>query len=106
VPSRETIAWTFDVYEAGQQRALRLTGEEPAGKPGRDPWSAADARLLRRIAQNGLVGMAALMNGTQQPEPPAQPAPAGHGPAVADAGSPPAGASDQAGRTALAFSRE
>jgi hypothetical protein len=103
---RTTIAWTFDVYEAGQQRALRLTGEEPAGKPGRDAWSVADAQLLRRIAQNGMAGMAALMNGTHEPEPPSQPPPAGRGPAIADAASPPGGAPETAGRTTLAFRRE
>ncbi len=69
---RTTIAWTFDIYEAGQQRALRLTGEEPAGKPGRDAWTVADAQLLRRIAQNGMAGVAELMNGTRPSEPPAQ----------------------------------
>jgi hypothetical protein len=30
------------VYDRDQQRALRLSGEEPAGKAGRDPWTAAD----------------------------------------------------------------
>ena len=102
---RTTIAWTFDVYEAGQQRALRLTGEEPAGKPGRDAWSVADARLLRRIARNGMTGVAALVNGTREPDAPAQPAPAPRGPAVAHA----VGAdraSGQARRTTLAFHRE
>ena len=72
---RTTIAWTFDIYEAGQQRALRLTGEEPAGKPGRDAWTVADAQLLRRIAQNGMAGVAQLMNGTLPSEPPPQGAP-------------------------------
>ena len=79
---RTTIAWTFDVYEAGQQRALRLTGEELAGRPGRDAWAVADAQLLRRIAQNGLAGVAGLMNGTREPEAPAQPPPL-RGPAMA-----------------------
>jgi hypothetical protein len=101
---RTTIAWTFDVYEAGQQRALRLSGEEPAGKSGRDAWTAADGQLLRRIAQNGMTGVASLMNGTQ-PEAPPQPAPTPRGPAVADAVSP-SGASDTAGRTTLAFRGE
>lgn len=101
---RTTIAWTFDVYEAGQQRALRLSGEEPAGKSGRDAWTAADGQLLRRIAQNGMAGVASLMNGTQ-PEAPPQPAPASRGPAVADGGSP-SGAADAAGRTTLAFRGE
>jgi hypothetical protein len=84
---RTTIAWTFDVYEAGQQRALRLTGEEPAGRPGRDAWSVADAQLLRRIAQNGMAGVASLMNGTREPDAPVQTPP--RGPAVAEADSPP-----------------
>jgi hypothetical protein len=98
---RTTIAWTFDVYEAGQQRALRLTGEEPAGKPGRDAWTVADAQLLRRIAQNGMAGVAQLMNGTRPSEPPAQVAPS-RGPVVADAVEAP----QPAARTTLAFRRE
>jgi len=97
---RTTIAWTFDVYEAGQQRALRLTGEEPAGRPGRDAWSVADAQLLRRIAQSGMAGVAGLMNGTREPEAPS-PQPPSRGPAVAEA-SPPAPEAP-AGRTTVAF---
>src|ERR1700721_4663716 len=38
---RTVIAWVWDVYDRDQQRALRLSGEEPAGKAGRDPWAAA-----------------------------------------------------------------
>jgi hypothetical protein len=98
---RTTIAWTFDVYEAGQQRALRLTGEEPAGKAGRDAWTMADAQLLRRIAQNGMAGVAQLMNGTLPSEPPGQVVPS-RGPAVAEAEEAPTAAS----RTTLAFRRE
>jgi hypothetical protein len=97
---RTTIAWTFDVYEAGQQRALRLTGEEPAGRPGRDAWSVADAQVLRRIAQSGMAGVAALMNGTREPEAPPQPPPL-RGPTVAETGRPP-----PAARTAIAFRSE
>src|SRR5689334_4978934 len=36
VRGRTMIAWVWDVYDGSQQRALRLSGEEPAGKPGRD----------------------------------------------------------------------
>ncbi len=100
---RTTIAWTFDVYEAGQQRALRLTGEEPAGRPGRDAWSVADAQLLRRIAQNGMAGVAALMNGTREPDAPAQTPPL-RGPTVADSGPPPP--ASLASRTVTAFRSE
>ena len=48
------IAWVWDVYDRNQQRALRLSGEEPAGKAGRDAWAAADDLVLRKIAQAGL----------------------------------------------------
>ena len=47
-----------------QQRALRLSGEEPAGKAGRDAWAAADDLVLRRIAQAGFSGLTAMVNGT------------------------------------------
>src|SRR5499426_4544583 len=42
VRGRTMIAWVWDVYDGSQQRSLRLSGEEPAGKPGRDAWAAAD----------------------------------------------------------------
>ena len=48
---RTTIAWVWDVYDQNQQRALRLSGEEQAGKAGRDAWSSADDLVLRKIAQ-------------------------------------------------------
>ena len=55
--ARRTIAWVWDVYDRDQQRALRLSGEEPAGKAGRDAWTAADDQMMRRIAQAGLSGL-------------------------------------------------
>ncbi len=106
---RTTIAWVFDVYDGNQQRALRLSGEEPGGKSGRDAWATADAQVLRRIAQNGMNGVAALMGGTLPVEAPAQPAPApASGPAIAAVERPaePAGAPAPAERTTLAFRAE
>src|SRR5579859_4116131 len=51
---RTVIAWVWDVYDRDQQRTLRLSGEEPAGKAGRDAqrdaWAAADDLVLRKIA--------------------------------------------------------
>ena len=74
----------WDVYDRDQQRALRLTGEEPAGKAGRDAWAAADDLVLRRIAQAGLTGLTGMINGTAPSDvPAAPPAPRGRGPAVA-----------------------
>jgi hypothetical protein len=80
---RTVIAWVWDVYDRDQQRALRLSGEEPAGKAARDPWSAADDLVLRKIAQAGLSGLSSMVNGAPADSPP--PAPAGkRGPAVAE----------------------
>ncbi len=83
---RTTIAWVWDVYDRDQQRALRVSGEEPAGKAGRDPWTAADDLVLRKIAQAGLSGLSGLINGTAPDAPPPVPAPGG--PAVAGAEQP------------------
>ena len=83
---RTTIAWVWDVYDRDQQRALRLSGEEPGGKAGRDAWAAADDLVLRKIAQAGLSGLSGMINGTAPAEPPsAAPPPALRGPAVASA---------------------
>jgi hypothetical protein len=76
---RATIAWVWDVYDRDQQRALRLSGEEPAGKAGRDAWAGADDLVLRKIAQAGLSGLSGMINGPAE-------APAWRGPAIASAG--------------------
>ncbi len=83
---RTTIAWVWDVYDRDQQRTLRLSGEEPAGKPGRDAWAAADDLVLRKIAQAGLSGLSGMVNGTAPADaPPLTPGPDKRGPAVASA---------------------
>ena len=90
VRGRTVIAWVWDVYDRDQQRALRLSGEEPAGKGGRDarrdPWAAADDLVLRKIAQAGLAGLSSMIQGTPDAPPPASPG--RHGPAVASAQTP------------------
>jgi hypothetical protein len=90
IRGKTVIAWVWDVYDRDQQRALRLSGQEVGGKPGRDalrnPWGAADDLVLRKIAQAGLSGLTGMINGVPD-APPA--APAGkRGPAVASAGEP------------------
>jgi hypothetical protein len=83
---RTTIAWVWDVYDRNQQRTLRLSGEEPAGSAGRDPWAAANDLVLRRIAQAGLSGLSSMVNGTAPPDvAPLPSAPDLRGPAVASA---------------------
>jgi hypothetical protein len=85
IRGRTMIAWVWDVYDSTQQRALRLSGEEPASKAaGRDAWAAADDLVLRRIAQAGFSGLTAMVNGTAPvDEPPPVTAPGLRGPAVA-----------------------
>ena len=101
---RATIAWVWDVYDRNQQRALRLSGEEPAGKAGRDPWAAADDLVLRRIAQAGLSGLSSMVNGTAPPDAaPLPSAPELRGPAVASADRP-APASEAFSLSALGYS--
>jgi hypothetical protein len=101
VRGKSVIAWVWDVYDNNQQRALRLSGEEPAGKAGRDAWAAADDLLLRKIAQAGLSGLSNMINGTPDAAP--APAPSRRGPAVAstDQATP---AEDAFGVAALGFS--
>lgn len=81
VRGKTVIAWVWDVYDANQQRALRLSGEEPtSAKGGRDPWNAADDLVLRKIAQAGFSGLSNMINGA--PDAP-NTAPGLRGPAVA-----------------------
>jgi hypothetical protein len=100
---RATIAWVWDVYDRDQQRALRLSGEEPAGKAGRDPWTAADDLVLRKIAQAGLSGLSAMVNGTAPADAPPASSPGKRGPAVASAERPPS-APGEFGVSALGYS--
>ncbi|MVT68540.1 hypothetical protein GPL21_25930 [Bradyrhizobium pachyrhizi] len=88
VRGRTMIAWVWDVYDSNQQRALRLSGEEPAGKAGRDAWAAADDLVLRKIAQAGLSGLSGMINGGAADSPATAPAPDLRGPTVASAPAP------------------
>ncbi|HXQ04420.1 MAG TPA: hypothetical protein VN831_06660, partial [Bradyrhizobium sp.] len=100
---RATIAWVWDVYDRDQQRALRLAGEEPAGKTaGRDAWAAADDLVLRKIAQAGLSGLSGMINGTLPADTPPATAPGKDGPAVAST-EPPLPASGAFSVSALSY---
>ena len=94
---RSVIAYVFDVYDREEQRALRLSGEEPAGKAGRDAWATANDQVLHRIAQAGLSGIAAYFGAGG---PPATPQVPNRGPAIASADNSPAAA---APRSVLGF---
>jgi hypothetical protein len=105
VRGKTVIAWVWDVYDSNQQRALRLSGEEPAGKAGRDAWAAADDLLLRKIAQAGLSGLSNMINGTPDLPPASAPSPGRRGPAVASA-EPAAPAEGAFGVAALSYTSQ
>jgi hypothetical protein len=102
VKGRTVIAWVWDVYDRDQQRTLRLSGEEPAGKAGRDAWTSVDDLVLRKIAQAGFSGLTSMVNGTSpDTSPPVAPAPGKTEPAVAEAEPAPAPGNDSI--TALGY---
>lgn len=106
VRGKTVIAWVWDVYDANQQRALRLSGEElTAAKGGRDamrdPWQAADDLVLRKIAQAGFSGLSNMING--MPDAPGS-VPGLRGPAVASV-APQAPALEMPG-SALGYARQ
>jgi hypothetical protein len=85
-----SIAWAWDVYDAGLQRAFRLSGEEEAGPSGGNApsrkgsegrsWTAADEAVLRRIARSGMQQLVDFMASAPVPSAPAAPAPAAPAP--------------------------
>lgn len=96
---RSTVAWVWDIYDAEQRRAFRITGEEQASAAGQGTWAVADDQVLRRIARTGMERLATFLA-----SPPAQPEaapPAERGPALtvaaADIGAPIATAESPAG---------
>jgi hypothetical protein len=100
---KTTIAWVWDVYDTAQNRALRIAGEEtvPGKRSVRDGWTAADERVLRRIAQASMTNLAAFLAAGS----PTQPMPA-QSTAVAEAPAtpapPPASAPQAASRAGAA----
>ena len=80
-----TLAWAWEVFDTGSNRAFRLSGEEPLGRARTDVWGQCDDALLLRIAAKGFDDLAARLG----PIAPAMPIPAGEpapaGPAIAAA---------------------
>jgi len=62
--SPSMIAWAWDVYDADQHRAFRLSGSEPAGSGRRTSsggW-AADDNALRNIARTSIEQLAGFLS--------------------------------------------
>ena len=64
-----TLAWTWEVFDRGMNRAFRLSGEEALGAARSDVWSQCDDALLRRIAARGFDELAARLGGAPAPAP-------------------------------------
>lgn len=58
---RTTIAWVWDIYGADKSRALRISGEEDAGRAGRNAW-ATDDELLHRLSRVGIERIATFLS--------------------------------------------
>jgi hypothetical protein len=58
---RTTIAWVWDIYNADQSRALRISGEEDGGRAGNNAWEADDA-ILHRLSRVGMDRIAAFLS--------------------------------------------
>ena len=73
--NRSTVAWVWDVYDAGQRRAVRISGEEAADSIGRGTWAVVDDAVLGRIARSGMDRLVAFLatSGTDQDSSPAAP---------------------------------
>jgi hypothetical protein len=58
---RTTIAWVWDIYDADQSRALRISGEEDAGPAAKNAWETND-ELLHRLSRVGMDRIAAFLS--------------------------------------------
>lgn len=57
---KTTISWVWDVFDADQRRALRISGAETV-KGKRKGWQAADDAMLQRIAQSSMGELATFL---------------------------------------------
>jgi hypothetical protein len=74
--NRSSVAWVWDVYDAEQRRALRISGEEPTGAAGTGTWAVADDQVLRRVASAGMDRLVAYLAAPTAEPRPRMPAPA------------------------------
>ncbi|MFZ5690371.1 MAG: hypothetical protein ACOY5F_03870 [Pseudomonadota bacterium] len=49
-----TLSWVWEVFDSEGQRVLRISGDEKAGKAGRDAWQTVSDEVLARAARSGM----------------------------------------------------
>ena len=67
------VVWVWDVYDADQNRVVRLSGEEKSASAARG-WAAADDATLQRMARDGLGQLATFLGKPASTPAPAAPA--------------------------------
>ena len=55
---KTAVAYVWDVFDAANRRAQRVTGLEETGGDPANPWSRLDDRTLQRIASKSMDGIA------------------------------------------------
>ncbi|MEX0591558.1 MAG: hypothetical protein WD207_10765 [Xanthobacteraceae bacterium] len=79
------LSWVWEVFDASQNRAFRLSGEEALGIPRNDVWAQCDDALLLRVAAKGFDELVARLGPLPSaPAPSVEPQPAGPAVAFAD----------------------
>lgn len=58
-----TVSWVWEVFNSQGERVLRMSGDEPAGKAGRDAWQAVSDEVLSRAAKDGMAQLSAYFRG-------------------------------------------
>jgi hypothetical protein len=72
-----TLAWVWEVFDASQNRAFRISGEEPLGAVAKDVWAQCDDRTLMRVVARGYDELAARLGPLPAPAPEGTPSPSG-----------------------------
>jgi hypothetical protein len=58
---KTTVSWVWDVFDANQQRALRITGSAVADGRRHEGWAAIDDATLHSIAHSSMDKLAAFL---------------------------------------------
>lgn len=88
---RTLISWVWDVYDAQQSRAFRISGDETVNAAPADAWTAVDDAIITKIAQKGMAQLSDFIRGGTPPAADQLPAAQPEGEPVAASDTPAAG---------------